>query len=150
VNPVVGITLPFKFAPGADSVVLDSLLTSNGRAAAFVMPKPLYTKEQQTLLVNMLQMRDSTGPKEPPIPSGEGLLATLFFSAKGAFPMAAFRMVETQLPPQNVLMYVTQSLNSVQPAFELVRKPAPAGQPESSSTPSPSGGQKGKAKPGKS
>ncbi len=32
VNPVAGMTLPFKFAPGSDSVSLDSVHSTGGRA----------------------------------------------------------------------------------------------------------------------
>jgi hypothetical protein len=131
VNPLIGITLTFKFAPGADTVALDSLVTHTGRAAAFKVVPPLYTRENQTLLVNMLVPLDSTGAKTvPPIAPGQGMLAVLYFSAKGPFPADAFQMVTLQLPPENVLMYVTESVNQVTPTFTLVRKPAPMWPPD--------------------
>ncbi|MEW5701112.1 MAG: hypothetical protein AB1792_02660 [Candidatus Zixiibacteriota bacterium] len=130
VNPVVGITLPFKFAPGADSVMLDSLLTTQGRAASFHVTQPLYKKENQTLLVNMLAGMDSVAILAGAIPPGEGLLATLFFSSKSAFPTEAFKMAAVRLPPENNLLFVTNSFNSIQPEFELIKKPAPPWPPK--------------------
>jgi hypothetical protein len=124
-NPVIGITLPLKFVPGADSVVVDSLLTTTGRAAAFQVPPPMYKKENQTLLVNMLSAGDSAGMMAGAIPVGEGPIAVLYLGSKSAFPMNAFKIAAVRLPPENDLLYVTSSFNSVQPEFALVKKPAP-------------------------
>ena len=129
-NPVIGITLPFKFAPGADSVVLDSLLTTTGRAAAFQVPPPMYKKENQTLLVNMLSAGDSAAMLKGAIPAGEGPIAVLYLGAKSTFPVDAFKIAAVHLPPENELLYVTTTFNSVQPEFALVKKPAPLWPPK--------------------
>jgi len=144
VNPVIGITLPFKFAPGADSVVLDSLLTKTGRGAAFQVPPPQYKKENQTLLVNMLSAGDSTAMLAGAIPSGEGLLAVLYFSSKAAFPTAAFKMTTVRLPPENDLLYVTNSFSAVKPEFALVKKPAPPWPPKTGQATTKESGKAGK------
>jgi len=125
VNPVVGITLPFKFAPGADSLHLDSLFVDCGRAAHFRASQPKYEAESQTLLVAMMLRLDSITTIDDAIPPGDGLLARIHFSAEKTFPLDAFRIAAVPLPPQNKLMYVINTANSVLPEFEMVRKPAP-------------------------
>lgn len=129
VNPVIGVTLPFKFAAG-DSLVMDSLVTSTGRAKDFAVVKPVYKSDNQTLLVNMLWATDKNS-KVPPIPPGEGLLAQIYLHTPGAFPMKDFRMAVVQLPPQNVLMFVTESLNPVKPDFALSKSAPPKGKSQS-------------------
>jgi len=130
VNPVGAICLPFKFA-AADSFWLDSMVTKPYRAGAFQMMPPKYEKDKQTLLVNMLRDADSVKAKAGLIPVGEGTLATLHFSAKGKFPLSDFKIASVQLPPENVLLYVTETFNSVLPEFTMVRE-VPPGQPDAS------------------
>ncbi|MBI3661872.1 MAG: hypothetical protein HY234_02335 [Acidobacteria bacterium] len=125
VNPVIGITLSFKFG-GIDSLILDSAETNKGRATPFYVPQPLYKRENQTLLINMLIMRDSIGAKITPLPPGGGPLATLYFHTRAPFATDAFKMVAMQLPPDNTLMYITETLNTVLPEFTVVRKAPPA------------------------
>lgn len=123
VNPVIGVTLPFKFAAG-DSLVMDSLVTSTGLAKNFAVVKPVFKAENQTLLVNML-WATMKGTQTPPIPPGEGLLAQIYLHTPGKFPMKEFRMAAVQLPPENVLMFVTQTLNPVTPDFVLSESAPP-------------------------
>lgn len=124
VNPVGGICLPFKFA-AADSFWLDSMVTKPFRAGTFQMMPPKYEREKQTLLVNMLRESDSVKAKTGLIPVGEGTLAVLYFSAKSKFPLADFKIAAVQLPPENVLLYVTETFNSVLPDFGMVRESPP-------------------------
>lgn len=125
VNPVGAICLPFKFA-APDSFWLDSMVTRPYRAGSFQMMPPKYEKDKQTLLVNMLREADSVKAKTGLIPVGEGVLATLHFTAAGKFPLADFKLAAVQLPPENNLLYVTDTFNSVLPEFE-VRYEAPPG-----------------------
>lgn len=124
VNPVGAICLPFKFA-AADSFWLDSLATKQHRAGSFQMMQPKYEKDKQTLLVNMLRDADSVKAKTGLIPPGEGVLATLYFSSKSKFPFGDFKIAAVQLPPENVLLYVTDTFNSVLPDFSMVRQAPP-------------------------
>lgn len=124
VNPVGAICLPFKFA-AADSFWLDSMVTKPYRAGSFQMMPPKYERQKQTLLVNMLRESDSVKAKAGLIPVGEGTLATLHFSAKGKFPLSDFRIAAVQLPPENVLLYVTETFNSVLPEFSMLRQAPP-------------------------
>ena len=129
VNPVVGLTLPFKFAPGSDSLSLDSVRASDGRAAALHGPPSQYKSENQTYLQNLLILFDSAGANPDPIPPGEGLLMRFYFSAEKQFPLKRFEMAAVQLPPQNRLLYVTDIARSILPEFVLVRGSAPAWPP---------------------
>ncbi len=124
VNPVGAICLPFKFA-AADSFWLDSLVTKPFRAGSFQMMQPKYEKDQQTLLVNMLRDADSVKAKVGLVPVGEGVLATLHFSANSKFRIEEFKIASVQLPPENVLLYVTDTFNSVLPEFAMVRQAPP-------------------------
>lgn len=124
VNPVGAICLPFKFA-AADSFWLDSLVTKPYRAGTFQMMAPKYERDKQTLLVNMLRDGDSVKAKTGLIPAGEGVLATLHFSAAGKFPLLDFKIASVQLPPENVLLYVTETFNSVLPEFVVVHEAPP-------------------------
>lgn len=124
VNPVGAICLPFKFA-AADSFWLDSLVTKPYRAGTFQMMPPKYERDKQTLLVNMLRDGDSVKAKTGLIPIGEGVLATLHFSAAGKFPLSEFKMASVQLPPENVLLYVTETFNSVLPEFVVLHEAPP-------------------------
>lgn len=124
VNPVGAICLPFKFA-AADSFWLDSLVTKPYRAGTFQMMAPKYEKDKQTLLVNMLRDGDSVKAKTGLIPVGEGVLATLHFSAAGKFPLSDFKIASVQLPPENVLLYVTETFNSVLPEFVVAHEAPP-------------------------
>ena len=129
VNPVAGITLPLKFAPGSDSVSLDSVRISDGRAASFYGPPAKYRSENQTYLQNLLIRIDSTGAGLDPIPPGEGLLMRFYFSSEKQFPLKRFEMAAVQLPPQNRLLYVTDIARTVLPEFVVVHGPAPAWPP---------------------
>lgn len=124
VNPVGAICLPFKFA-AADSFWLDSLVTKPYRAGTFQMMAPKYERDKQTLLVNMLRDGDSVKAKTGLIPVGEGVLATLHFSAAGKFPLSDFKIASVQLPPENVLLYVTETFNSVLPEFVVAHETSP-------------------------
>lgn len=124
VNPVGAICLPFKFA-AADSFWLDSLVTAPYRAGTFQMMPPKYERDKQTLLVNMLRHSDSVKAKSGLIAPGEGTLATLHLSAAGKFPLDEFKIAAVQLPPENVLLYVTDTFNSVLPEFLAVKEPPP-------------------------
>ncbi|MEQ1935889.1 MAG: hypothetical protein ABL962_18695 [Fimbriimonadaceae bacterium] len=124
VNPVGAICLPFKFA-AADSFWLDSLVTKPYRAGSFQMMAPKYEKDKQTLLVNMLRDSDSVKTKSGLVPVGEGVLATLHFTAKSKFPLGEFRIAAVQLPPENVLLFVTETFNSVLPEFTVLRESPP-------------------------
>jgi hypothetical protein len=126
VNPVIGITLPFKFSAGNDTLRLDSVQIAGGRAAGFVMTSPQFKTEQETFLVNMISAVDSTTRKMTPIPVGEGPLMWLYVRTDGKFPMDKLRMASVQLPPQNVLLYVIDSYATVNPSFELIRKAPPS------------------------
>ena len=117
VNPVIGITVPLKFATGGDSLALDSLFLTGGRAAAFTTFKPLYKPSNKTLLVNMIWRLDTTSVVDP-IPPGSGPLMWIYMSTPGDFPFDKFQMASVQIPPENVLLYVTESLNPVNPDFE--------------------------------
>lgn len=134
VNPVGAICLPLKFA-APDSVHLDSLVTKPYRAGAFMMPPPKYEADKQTLLCNMLRHADSVKAKTGLIPPGEGVLATIHFSAKGKFPLEGFKIAAVQLPPENVLMYVTDTFNSVLPEYEAVRQAPPGAKDTGAKTP---------------
>ena len=125
VNPVVGLTLPFKFSAGTDTLRLDSILTIGGRAANFIMTKPQFKTAEQTFLVNMVWSVDSTTRKAAPIPSGEGPVIWMFVHTDGKFPVDKLRMASVQLPPENVLLYVTDVYATVNPSFELVHKAPP-------------------------
>lgn len=126
VNPVGAITLPLKFAAGDKPFALDSLVTKPHRAGSFQMAPPKYEKDKQTLLVNMLRQTDSVKAKTGLIPVGEGILATLHFSSDGKFPLGDFQIAAVQLPPENVLLYVTDTFNSVLPTFSMLREAPPA------------------------
>jgi hypothetical protein len=136
VNPVGAICLPFKFA-AADSFWLDSLVTKPYRAGTFQMMPPKYERDKQTLLVNMLREGDSVKAKTGLIPVGEGMLATLHFSAAGKFPLSDFKIASVQLPPENVLLYVTETFNSVLPEFVVAHEPPPGTQKNSKSEKTP-------------
>jgi hypothetical protein len=136
VNPVGAICLPFKFA-AADSFWLDSMVTKPYRAGSFQMMPPKYERANQTLLVQMLRTSDSVQAKTGLIPVGEGVLATLHFSAKGKFPLSDFKIAAVQLPPENVLLYVTETFNSVLPDFAMVRSAPPSNRDESKSEKNP-------------
>lgn len=126
VNPVGAISLPLKFA-SPDTFALDSLVTAPYRAGSFMMPPPNWNKDKKTLLINMLRSTDSVTAKTGLIPPGLGVLAVLYLSTPGKFPLEKFQMAAVQLPPENVLLYVTETFNSVQPEFELVRGNPPLG-----------------------
>ncbi len=125
VNPVGAICLPFKFA-AADSFWLDSMVTKPYRAGNFQMLPPKYERDKQTLLVNLLRDADSVKAKTGLIPVGEGVVATLHLSAKGKFPLSDFKIATVQLPPENVLLYVTETFNSVLPEFSMLRESPPS------------------------
>jgi hypothetical protein len=122
-NPVIAMTLPFKFAAG-DSLAFDSLNVAGGRAGEFAVVGPVYRSENQTLLIHLMWARDTT-VQAPPIPVGSGPLMQIYLSTPKAFPMSDFRMASVQLPPQNVLMFVTETLNSVTPDFAFTREAPP-------------------------
>ncbi|GAB4321587.1 MAG: hypothetical protein Kow0074_12640 [Candidatus Zixiibacteriota bacterium] len=123
VNNVLALCLPFKFAAG-DSLIFDSLVTRGGRAQDFAIVKPVFRPENQTLLINLMWAKDTTY-EAPPIPPGSGPLMRVYLSTPYPFPMKDFQMASVQLPPQNVLMFVTESLNSVTPDFEFSREAPP-------------------------
>ena len=125
-TPVIGITLPFKFSAGDDTLRLDSVWTAGGRAARFIATPPQFKTANQTFLVNMIWATDSTTRKPVPIPSGEGAIMWLSVHTDGKFPMDKLRMVAVQLPPENVLLFVTDAYATVNPSFELVRKAPPS------------------------
>ena len=126
VNPVIGVTLPFKFSVGNDTLRLDSVQVAGGRAAGFIMTPPQFKTANGTFLVNMISAADSTTRKMSPILTGEGPVMWLYVRTDGKFPVDKLRMVSVQLPPENVLLYVIDSYATVNPSFELVRKPSPA------------------------
>ncbi len=123
-NNVLAMTLPFKFAAG-DSLAFDSIVTAGGVIADFPVVEPVYRSENQTLLVQVMWAKNTTVQADP-IPSGRGPLLQVHVSTPGEFPMDDFRMASVQLPPENVLMFVTATLNSVTPDFELTREAPPA------------------------
>lgn len=118
VNPVIGITVPLKFATGGDSLALDSLFLTGGRAEEFTTFKPVYKSSNKTLLVNMLWRLDTTSTVAP-IPPGSGPLMWVYMSTPEDFPFDKFQMASVQIPPENVLLYVTESLNPVNPSFAM-------------------------------
>ncbi|MBD3298468.1 MAG: hypothetical protein GF341_07435 [candidate division Zixibacteria bacterium] len=136
-NPVLAMTLPFKFAAG-DSLAFDSIVTRGGLIADFPVVEPVYRSENQTLLVQIMWAKN-TSVQADPIPPGQGPLLRLHLSTPGEFPMDDFRMASVQLPPENVLMFVTATLNSVTPDFELTRKAPPASWGETAQQPKSDG-----------
>jgi len=118
VNPVIGITVPLKFATGGDSLALDSLFLTGGRASEFTTFKPVYKSSNKTLLVNALWRLEKTSSVKP-IPPGRGAFMWIYLSTPGDFPFDKFKMASVQIPPENVLLFVTESLNPVNPDFEL-------------------------------
>lgn len=124
-NPVLGITLPFKFSVGADTLRLDSADVNGGRAAAFLMTTPVFKVENSTLLMNMIARTDTITRKMTPIAPGEGPLAWFYVRTDGKFPFDKVRMASVQLPPENVLLYVLDTYATINPAFEFFRKSPP-------------------------
>lgn len=131
VNPVIGFTLPFKFAPGDSVMHLDSMKFSVGIADPFIGLPPRYNVTNQTLLINQRRKPDSSKAGVGAIPPGEGLLARMYFSAETIFPMKDFAMVAVQLPPEAKLIYVTSTLNTVLPEFVLLKESPPPWPPSS-------------------
>jgi len=124
--PVIGITLPFKFSAGNDTLRLDSAWTTGGRASGFLATPPQFSAANQTFLVNMIWKADSTTRKPTPIPAGEGAIMWLCVHTEGKFPMDKLRMASVQLPPENVLLFVTDSYATVNPTFDVVRSAPPS------------------------
>ena len=124
VNPVIGITVPLKFATGGDSLALDSLFLTGGRAAKFASFAPMFKSTNQTFLINMLWRLDTLTSVDP-IPPGSGPFLWLYLSTPEEFPLDKIRMANVQIPPENVLLYVTESLNPVNPEFEFKREAPP-------------------------
>ena len=124
VNPVIGITVPVKFATGGDSLALDSLFLTGGRAKDFATFKPLFKSANKTLLVNMVWKLDTVSTVDP-IPPGAGPFLWLYMSTPEEFPFDKFKMASVQIPPENVMLYVTEMLNPVNPDFEFKRGAAP-------------------------
>ncbi len=118
VNPIIGITVPLKFATGSDSLALDSMFLTGGRAQAFTTIKPVFKSSNKTFLVNMVWKLDTVSTVKP-IPPGKGPFLWLYMSTPEDFPFDKFRMASVQIPPENVLLYVTETLNPVNPDFEL-------------------------------
>jgi hypothetical protein len=132
VNPVIGITVPLKFATGGDSLALDSLFLTGGRAQHFTAFKPLFKSANKTLLVNMLWKLDTASTVEP-IPPGTGPLMWLYLSTPEEFAFDKFRMASVQIQPENVLLYVTETLNPVNPDFQVKQEAAPKSAPAAKS-----------------
>jgi hypothetical protein len=125
VNPVIGLTLPFKFAARTDTLIFDSISFAAGRASLFFTTDPIFRPSNNTLLVQMLWRMDSTAAA-PPIPPGEGPLARIWLRAQEKISMKEFRIASVQIPPNNVLLYVAQTLNRVNPSFGFKIGPPPA------------------------
>lgn len=124
VNPVIGITVPLKFATGSDSLALDSMFITGGRAEMFTTFKPVYKSANKTLLVNMVWKLDTVSTVKP-IPPGSGPFLWLYLSTPEDFPFAQFKLASVQIPPENVILYVTETLNPVNPDFEFKEGAAP-------------------------
>lgn len=127
VNPVIAITVPLKFATGGDSLALDSMFLTGGRAARFTAVAPSFKSTNKTLLVNMLWRLDTLTVVDP-IPPGSGPFLWLYLSTPEDFPFDKFKMASVQIPPQNVLLFATETLNPVHPEFEF-RSEAPPKKP---------------------
>ena len=124
-NPIVGVTLPFKFGLDQDSLFFDSLSVVGGMAKGWTIMQPVYDAKLKTLLVNALRGVD---PKKfaPAIPAGKNPIMWIYLSAKKKVSLKKFQMVNVTLLPQNDLLYVTASMNTVNPAFALSREKPPA------------------------
>jgi hypothetical protein len=141
VNPIIGLTLPFKFAARTDTLIFDSISFDQGRASLFFAMDPIFRPSNNTLLVQMLWRMDTTAAA-PPIPPGEGPLAKIWLRAQEKISLEQFKIASVQIPPNNVLMYVAQTLNRVNPSFEFKAGPPPAMTKESA----PGSDTKGKSK----
>jgi len=126
INPVIAITVPLKFATGGDSLALDSMFLTGGRAAKFTAVRPLFNSSNQTLLVNMLWRLDTLTAVDP-IPPGGGPFMWLYLSTPEEFPFDKFKMASVQIPPQNVLLFATETLNPVHPDFVFKAEAPPKG-----------------------
>ncbi len=123
-NPIIGATLPFKFGLDQDSLFFDSLTVVGGAAEGWAVMQPVYDVKLKTLLVNTLRGID---PKKfaPAIPPGKSPIMWIYLRAKEKISLKKLQIVNVTLPPQNDLMFVTASMNKVNPAFTFSREKPP-------------------------
>jgi len=115
VNPLRILSIPLKYAAGEEKIRVDSVSYVNTRAEYFERKKDsLYAARNAILVLLMSPFKDK---KYEDLQPGSGVVARIYFSAKGTFPMDKFQLAPITLPPNNKFMYVTDAIAGAEPSF---------------------------------
>jgi len=115
VNPLRIISIPLKYVAGGEKIKVDSVSYIDTRAEYFERKNDsLYTERHAILVMLMSPFKDK---KYHDLQPGSGVVARIYFSAKGTFPVDKFQMAPVTLPPNNKFMYVTDAITGAEPSF---------------------------------
>lgn len=117
VNPGRVLSFPLKYGAGEESVQFDSISYAGTRVEYFKTKTHTHFAERNALLMIMIAPHTPDGYAN--LKPGAGEIARIYFSSKGKFPLNSFRVDPVTLPPDNKLMYVTDTFVGVEPAFEF-------------------------------
>jgi len=115
VNPLRILSIPLKYAAGEEKIKVDSVSYVDTRAEYFERKNDsLYPARQAVLVMLMSPFKDK---KYLDLQPGSGVVARIYFAAKGTFPMDKFQVAPVTLPPNNKFMYVTDAITGAEPSF---------------------------------
>jgi hypothetical protein len=118
VNPGRVLSFPLKYVAGEESIQFDSISYVGTRVEHFTTKAhTLFPKRDALLMIMMAPYTAETGITN--LEPGTGEIARIYFSSKGNFPLDSFRIGPVKLPPDNKLMFVTDTFTGVEPTFEF-------------------------------
>ncbi len=117
---IMALSIPLNFSAGKTKVVADSTVFKGGLVEDFRVKQARVDTSTQCLTIGLI---NDVGVSVPPIPPGQGRIATIFVSALDGGNLDMLKVDTTTTPPGNNLQLVKPPSNGILPAF-VIREPA--------------------------
>jgi len=117
VNPARVLSFPLKYDAGETAIKFDSITYAGSRVEHFKTKAHTLFPDRNAVLIMMLA--PYVDNKCMDLTPGYGEIARIHFSSKSDFPLTAFQIGPVKLPPENKLLYVTDTFVGVEPAFDF-------------------------------
>lgn len=115
-GPIAALTLPLRWGNGRSGFRIDSADYSGLRTEYFALKTFRVDSVKQTVLIGLIS---DLGGDHPPLEPGEGTIARLYFSNRGA-KSSTLTIDTTFILPHNTLQLVSPDVRAIRPTFERI------------------------------
>lgn len=113
---IMALSIPLRFKSGNTRVVADSAVYTGGIVEAFRVKQARVDTATQCLTLGLI---NDVGVSVPPIPPGQGRIATIFVSSLDDVDINNLKVDSTTTPPGNSLQLVTPPSTGIVPALVI-------------------------------